>query len=123
MWAVVEQNLRLFGVRRGCSYRDVPWSLNTQSSRMELKSKLRLRLRRSAPSGAWLRLWHQRQRFPSRNRPCPLPSDGIVFDERKPATQLDGGRQFAIPVKDVTDGSSVFFGDNEHASKMGPSSK
>jgi hypothetical protein len=33
------------------------------------------------------------------------------------------GRQFPVPVKQVTDGSSVFFGDNEHASRMGSPSK
>jgi hypothetical protein len=48
-----------------------------------------------------------------------LPRNGIVVDEGKPPTQLNGGRQFAVSVKDVTNGRSIFFGHNEHAGRMG----
>jgi hypothetical protein len=48
-----------------------------------------------------------------------LPRNGIVVDEWEPPTQLNGGRQFAVSVKDVTNGRGIFFGHDKHTDRMG----
>jgi hypothetical protein len=47
-----------------------------------------------------------------------LPRPRVVGDAGEQATQLDGGRQVALLLKDGTDRSGLGFGDNEHGGSL-----
>jgi hypothetical protein len=59
------------------------------------------------------------QRSPSGDRPSTLSRPGVVGDPWKPATQFDGGRQFAFFVEGGPDRRGVLLGDHEHRRQDG----
>jgi hypothetical protein len=81
------------------------------------------------PSLAGTQLCHRgrgnRRRFPAGNDSGVFACRGVVGDAEKPATHLDGGRQFSLLVEGSADRGGIGFADNKHAERMGrgPGSK